>query len=270
MGRRQIVSLVSLLGAVILILMEAFAKQLEDLLSLSAAGRIRLEIGVLTATLLVILNIMFHLSVAQAEETTEQMRLIQESMLTTMRSLEGRIVMLTSDDLYRELRISAECARSRIYTSYMGETPPTGTTVRSKKLYFELMTKLPKRNAHVICRRMIAGTSANAPWISSLVEEYRGVRNVSIAVYEPPARFPSLSMLFFDDDSLYIVNVASRPPGQYRDIKIFSRDVANIMDALYERMWLAATVLLDAGIPREAELTQFLARVATSANSVAN
>ena len=99
-------------------------------------------------------------------------------------------------------------------------------------------------------------------WITSLVDTYRGVRNVSIGVYEPPSRlFPSLSMLFFDEHYLFLMNIATRPPGQYRDIKVSSKEVVSIMDSLYEQMWQAATIVLDTGAVQESQLSQFLTRM---------
>lgn len=247
-GGRATVFLVSTIGAALLVLVEVFAKQLEELLELSPSARIRLEIGVLAGVILIVINLVFHLITIQSEAAVSQLTEVREALDAASGFDQGRVRLLTSEALYRELRTAAQQSKSRIYTSYMGGRPGWKAPVESKRKYFELMDELPRRAPGITIRRIVLGTKANLDWIGHLVDTYRSVPNVSLAVYlaNPTSALP-LSMQLFDSQRCFLVGAANRPPGQARDIAIVSEAAAGVLDAYYELVWATSTLVVDSG-----------------------
>jgi hypothetical protein len=255
MTRSRAVLLVTVAGVVLLVVLEASKEAIGHLLHLDDGSVVRAEVGGVLLLVLLIINLMFHLSAAQAEESVDQVT----SQLSLLRS-GGRLSVLTSTELYRELVEAASVARHRVYNTYLGHAPPPASNLPEKADYFKVLAKLARRRKGVSFRRIVLLTEATAKWIAGLMDEYAGMRNVSLAVYRKgDGLLPPLSIQLFDDNKVFVVHAAARPPGQPRDIMITDPVVVSLLDDYYKEVWELSEVVLDSGSADGAKLQRLIA-----------
>lgn len=86
-----------------------------------------------------------------------------------------------------------------------------------------------------------------------------GLNNANLAVYVRPAGAARpLSIQLFDDTRLFLVNVASRPPGQSRDVLLTAREVVGLFDDYYDELWAACAILVNGGRADAAQIEKVL------------
>lgn len=257
--KRRALTIVTLIGVVLIVSLEFAKGILSELFSLSHELLLRIEIGSIVLLILIVLNLLFHFSAAQAEEAVGEVT----SQLSLLRATGGRLAVLSSSELYKELVQAANSSRHRIYSSYLGPIPPSASNLLEKHEYFKMVTKLSRKKRGVLFRRIILLTKANYEWINSLMKEYTGQSNVSLAVYVTQAgTVRPLSVQLFDDAKAFIIHAAVRPPGQPRDIELSDPIVVSLLDDYYDELWANSHVILDSGRPDSA-LVQRLSDLAT-------
>lgn len=245
---RLSVGAISLFGTIVLILIEVFSPQLQKALSLSEMRTLAFELAVAIVTVLVVVNLVLHLSSSQNESTVRKVEETSVHLLASVSAQDGHVSLLTSEGLYRELNDSVEASKSRIYTTYMGNTPPGTPVVASKRAYFQAMRDYPRRHPGVVVRRIFLATPSNAAWIRDLADGYRDLGNVSVAAYiAVDGQILPLSVQLFDNQRAFIVHVAEKPPGQPRDLSLASEKAASVLDGYYEALWRASAIVLDSG-----------------------
>jgi hypothetical protein len=244
MKRARAITTVTVVGVASLVLLELLKGWLAKQFGLHEEVLVRIEVGGVTLLILIVINLVFHLSTAQAEETVAEIA----AQISSMRGSEGHSAALSSSTLYRELVTAAEGAQHRVYSAYLGTDPPAESNLPEKQKYFEALRRLAKKKRRTAFRRIVLLTGANMPWIDRLTREYEGYANVSIAIYRHPegAALP-LSIQLFDDARLFMVHAAARPPGQPRDIMINDRVIVSILNDYYEYLWRVSELVLESG-----------------------
>jgi hypothetical protein len=212
--------------------------------SLPGIGKGRLEIGVLTLTVLLVMNLVFHFSAIQAEAMLHHMRSFEQEL---SRSRDIRMTVLTEADKYRQMLRAAESAQHRFYVCYFRESPP-GKIPPEKEAYYKRIRKISKAKPHVAFRRIVLFTPANFPWILRLIEEHRGQVNQSLAVYFSQLdSLRPLSVQLVDSSQATIANPDVKAPGQDRDIAIWAPELVPLLDNYYENVWRASRVVVQDG-----------------------
>lgn len=248
MKHRSVVTIVSIVGVVALLAFEALAKTIQGAFDWSEETRVRLEIGLVVGFIVVVINLLFHLIAAQSEETSRHINKLNDRISLETGALQDRIMLLSSEQLYRELRSAAESSKSRIYTTYMGDRDPKLGATASKIKYFQIMEELPKKRPNLTVRRIVRVTKENARWAEGLARVYSGQGNVSIALLLLADGTPiPLSVQMYDNSKTFLVRIANRPPGHPRDIAISSASVVDVLDGYYDSLWSASRVVVDSG-----------------------
>ena len=256
MNKARTLTWTTVIGVVALVAMESLKGILAHNLRVSEHTLVRVEIGAVVLIILIVLNVMFHFSAAQAEDSVHQVR----AQLSSLRASTGKLSVLSSVELYRELVQAANSARHRIYTTYLGATPPFDSNLPEKQEYFKAVLRIAKQKKNIAIRRIIRLTAANLDWIETLLKEYDNLRNVSIAVYyQREDSLEPLSIQLFDEDKLLIVHAAGRPPGQPRDLMVSDLAVVPLFDDYYEVLWRRSTPILDRGRRISVDVREMLA-----------
>ena len=207
---------------------------------------IRIEVGSVLALILLVLNLLFHFSAAQADEMSGTLN----DTLVSFRSASGSLSVVTNAQLYAELSHASRASRHRIYTMYLGMVPPADSSLPEKLDYFAEILKLPKQKRQVVFRRIVLFSDSNRPWIREMARQYAGLANVSLAVYRRPEHAAQpLSIQLFDQERVFIVRAGARPPGQPRDIIVNDSIVVSLFDDYYSELWNQADVIVDSGRP---------------------
>lgn len=255
MKRHHALTLVTVVGVVVLVVLESSKEHVANLLHLGEGAMPRVEIGGVVFIFLLVLNLVFHLSSAQAEESVSQV----SAQLSSLRASTGRLSVLTNTELYLELVQAANEVRHRVYNTYLGEIPPPGSNLSEKQDYFKMLTKMAKKKKNITFRRIALLTKANADWVQKLAAEYEGLSNMSLAVFRRPSGSPQpLSLQLFDNSKVFIVHAAARPPGQPRDILVTDPIVVSLLDDYYDDLWALSEVVVAEGRVHEIKLRDLI------------
>lgn len=242
--REKHITTITVIGVLLIVLLEFFKGQLVHSLSMSEEIVVRIEIGAIFLLLLIVINLVFHFTAAQTEETVFNIKAILDNIPFT----SGGVVVLNSSQLYLHLIHSTRAAKHRVYNTYFGHIPPEQSNLPAKGDYFEAMTKIAKTKSSLEFRRIVLLTEANKEWIREMVNEFENHKNISIRVYQSPDnRIRPLSIQLYDDQEAYLIHLVDRPPGQPRDIVIKESVAVSILNQYYEDFWNASNPVLDCG-----------------------
>lgn len=242
--RSKTLTIVTVVGVVGIVGIEFAKGHLVTSMGLSEHAVEKIEFGSIILLMLLVLNLVFHFSSATAEEVVEQV----DARLNSQRPEGGQLTMLSSSALYRELVGAVESARHRVCNTYLGSIPPDVSNLPEKQAYFRNLLRDAKKKKTVEFRRIVMLSEANRAWVKQLIKDYSGLTNVSIAVYRgAPENLTSLSVQVIDNNALFIIHAAARPPGQLRDMMIKDKAAVAIFSDYYESLWKLCDVALEKG-----------------------
>jgi hypothetical protein len=155
-----------------------------------------------------------------------------------------------------------DLAQNNVDVTHLGRRPPHNRSGEPEQVYFDGLKRLYKKSKAQI-RRVERLTAEKKPWIKKLVDEFKGVQNVSLAVYrdgmdsEMPA---AISVCRVDERYAWIVAlVEHESTGKYRDLLLTHPDVVNLVKRYFqERLWERGVVVLDHGEVKSDLLNQVL------------
>jgi hypothetical protein len=146
-------------------------------------------------------------------------------------------------------------AQNNIDVTHLGPAPPNLSHGKDEGKYFGDMKKIYKASKAQI-RRVERLTPQKLPWINKLIEDFRGMPNFSLKVYEDPIKdeMPAaMSVSRIDDRYAWIVAIAEHEStSNYRDLLIMGKDGVDLIRRYFQdRLWNRSITVIDHGVVNE-------------------
>ncbi len=143
-------------------------------------------------------------------------------------------------------------AQNTVDVAYLSPRPPNATSGAEGEYFSALSHVYKSSTAHV--RRVERLTEAKVDWIHSLVSQFNGIQNISLAIYRDPLEsdheMPApLTVCRVDDRYAWLVAIAEhQSTGRFRDVLLTGRDVVDLISKYFqERLWDRSTVIIERG-----------------------
>jgi hypothetical protein len=243
-----LVLLITLVGLVLILIVDVFLPAIVHSLSLNSSLAERLERALTTLIILTVLNVVFHLNSVAADHTVATVSDLASDLRRELTPVQDRVRILDSSTFYSSLAGACLRATHAVDLSYFRPLPPHGSPTRAKTAAYEDIEKLIATRADLRIRLLVNGSSDNRAWVANVGRSASGSPNVSIGflgLSVPPDTL--LSAQVCDGETTYLDHVALRRPGVGRDLLVLSSEASAIFAEYYDRLWEMRERFLDHG-----------------------
>jgi len=155
------------------------------------------------------------------------------------------------DEFYRLFGTSIRSAKNSVAIAHLDTHPPALVGTTEPSYYKELASQMKSR-PYVRFRRVERLTAEKIPWIGKLIQEYRGLKNVSLGCIDlgtAPRKPPHVSVQLIDDYLTFLVAVAAHyPHSGNRDVIIQDKAANTIWVSYYDTtLWNGSIKLIENG-----------------------
>lgn len=181
-------------------------------------------------------------------------RLRQHPTSEIWRTLCSRVAMVVPTherSFYQLWRTQVQTAVNNVDVTHLGRRPPQMNHGRSEKAHFADLRSCYRASKAQI-RRVERLTKEKLCWIEQLVSDFKGLGNVSLALYADPSDgdMPAaLSVCRVDDTYGWIIAMAEHEStSKYRDLMLTGAEGIDLIRRYFqERLWNRSIVILDHG-----------------------
>lgn len=205
-------------------------------------------IGVITATMAVVLLVLVDESRARINERSRQ------DLLHAIATNVSLVLPVHEREFYALWPGQVRSAMHNIDVTHLGVRPPQFRHGGEEETYFRNLEQIYQSSGAQI-RRVERLTEEKLPWIKQLITQFSQMDNVSLAVYRDP--FPdempaALSVCRVDDRFAWIVALAEHESTTgYRDLLLTGKhSVALVARYFHERLWQRSVVIVNRGTVR--------------------
>jgi hypothetical protein len=160
---------------------------------------------------------------------------------------------LREDAFYKHFLARVQTADNTVRIAYFAPNRPQSVPDLERDRYYDAIARAMAENGRITFKRLLRATPSNEEWAAELVGRFENHSNIHIALLRGDRpdnqTMPlALSVQVVDADKSWLVAVASHErEGEFRDLYIESREIAERMTTYYERLWKMGDVLLEAG-----------------------
>lgn len=171
----------------------------------------------------------------------------------------GLAYVVGREELYRTMAGVVRSAKERIDLTYQAPKPPLSYRKSEAKGAYLAALREVIAEGRVPVRRVILLTHENKSWIRGLVEEYRDVSTISLAISVEQVKFPVISVQLIDRNRTILVNLISAGAGlSPRDIVLDSGELTSIFESYYEALYSACEKVVENGVVSQEVVGRYL------------
>jgi hypothetical protein len=242
---------------IVWLILTALTQVLAVVLSLASGLRTRLLGPDPTAMFMVVganlalVAILLTLRIQLEGDATQNAVSKIEKAFNELRTSRSELKALLDSDFYARFTAELREARVGVAITHLDTRPPTLRNGTPGELYYSELSKVIK-GSKATFRRVERLSPEKIAWIEQLMQEYRGVRNFSLAVIRPvekDRKLPHVSVQLIDSHTSVLVAVAEHEGTQGpRDIWLHDDASTRLWQRYYDDiLWRPSTKLVENG-----------------------